>query len=277
MRTEIIKITPELASEFLRKNTINRNIREKRVNQYVKEMQEGKWELNGESIKFNDKGELIDGQHRLSAIAKSGMTIEMCVVKDVPSTVTILDRGSGRSTADTLLIGGMDKKLANSVVVGIVRHHIFITTGNGNVSDNDIKDFISEHSENLLKATQICSNRGDSRQYKVSVRSAVIMLPIFYALESGIDYETCASFIDVLRSGFYNEKTQTAAVVCRNDIMAGVIRVHGSGGERKYSSYKIEKAISDYAKGIARKNSYAKWIDPVFSKTLVEEWENEKK
>lgn len=277
MRTEVIKITPEKANEFLGKNIVNRNIRDKRVNQYVKEMQNGRWELNGESIKFNDKGELIDGQHRLTAIVKSGMAIDMCVVWDVPSEVTILDRGSGRSTADTLIISGMDKKLANSTVVGIVKLHFWNTTGNGNQSDNDIKDFIERYGDSLLKASQLCSNRGGCRQFKVSVRSAVIMLPIFYALEFGIDYETCASFVDVLRSGFYNEKTQTAAVVCRNDMMSGVIKIHGSGSERKYSSYRIEKALADYVSGTSRKNSYAKWIDPVFSKKFKEEKQNEKK
>lgn len=67
MKIEIQEITPQKARTMLEMNTRNfRDVRPFRVDQYAKMMAEGRWELNGETIKIADNY-LIDGQHRLLA------------------------------------------------------------------------------------------------------------------------------------------------------------------------------------------------------------------
>jgi hypothetical protein len=81
---EIMDISPKLAMDWL--STIpdyQRKIDERQVNKLVMAIQRNEWRLNGAAIVFNEKGELIDGQHRLTAIYKSGKTVQSLVVTGV--------------------------------------------------------------------------------------------------------------------------------------------------------------------------------------------------
>jgi hypothetical protein len=76
MEAKITLITPELAEKFLEKNSNNyRKLSEKVVKAYQIDMETGNWKFNGDSIKFNKSGQLVDGQHRLTAISRSGISI----------------------------------------------------------------------------------------------------------------------------------------------------------------------------------------------------------
>lgn len=98
-----VSVTPEIASRWLQRNGANRPVRPQVVRQYALDMQTGNWELTGESIKFSVDGTLLDGQHRLSAIAKSGCTVTMMVVRGVPDTAqTAMDTGRKRTASDML-------------------------------------------------------------------------------------------------------------------------------------------------------------------------------
>lgn len=80
MQTEVKKITPADAARLLESNTGNfRKVNERTVARYAAEMARGEWQLNGEAIKFAGS-KLVDGQHRLNAIIKSGETIETLIV-----------------------------------------------------------------------------------------------------------------------------------------------------------------------------------------------------
>ena len=69
MEAKVQVITPELAEQYLTKNTNNyRSMSNSVVNAYATDMKTGNWKFNGDSIKFNKSGILVDGQHRLAAI-----------------------------------------------------------------------------------------------------------------------------------------------------------------------------------------------------------------
>jgi hypothetical protein len=66
-------------------------------------MRAGRWKSNGESIKFDKKGNLVDGQHRLKAITLSNTTHEMVVVTGLePEVFDTIDIGKGRTAAEAL-------------------------------------------------------------------------------------------------------------------------------------------------------------------------------
>ena len=72
MEARIELITPKIAEQYLAKNSNNYSrLYKATVDQYAYEMLNGEWIFNGEAIKFNKSGKLVDGQHRLSAIVKS--------------------------------------------------------------------------------------------------------------------------------------------------------------------------------------------------------------
>lgn len=80
-------ITPAIAQMWLRDyNDQNRAIRRDYLTRLVRDMQEGRWDgHNGEAIRFDVSGRLVDGQHRLMACMVSGVTIVSLVVRGIPA------------------------------------------------------------------------------------------------------------------------------------------------------------------------------------------------
>lgn len=70
---QIMGITPEMASDWLstRRWPNNRNISRSITAKYLGDMRGGRWKLTRQGIIFDTEGFLIDGQHRLSALANT--------------------------------------------------------------------------------------------------------------------------------------------------------------------------------------------------------------
>jgi hypothetical protein len=68
-------ITPDMAADLLAVNVSNRNVRQRRVDQYARDMQVGRWQPTGEPITISDTGKLLNGQHRLMAVVQAGVTV----------------------------------------------------------------------------------------------------------------------------------------------------------------------------------------------------------
>jgi hypothetical protein len=104
---EVVEVTPDLARKWLGQNSHNRNLRSRTVNAYASDMLAGNWVEDGQSIKFSETGILLDGQHRLTAIAQSGVTLRMLIVSGLPdSTQDTMDTGAKRILGDVLKLRG---------------------------------------------------------------------------------------------------------------------------------------------------------------------------
>jgi len=92
-----------MATAWLSKNTNNRSLSARRVEQYARDMSQGKWKMTHQGIAFDGNGTLVDGQHRLAAVIQSGKPIKMLVSEGVEGDANeFIDRGRARSFADTL-------------------------------------------------------------------------------------------------------------------------------------------------------------------------------
>lgn len=102
-----IFVTPELASEFLKFNNPNNRITSPGyVTKYAKLMKEGKWGYSLPLV-FSKQGMLIDGQHRLSAIIESEVTVRAIVTIGVPEEMGLdIDRGRRRTPTHVSQIAG---------------------------------------------------------------------------------------------------------------------------------------------------------------------------
>lgn len=119
------EVTPAKAQEWLEKfNTGNRNLRATTVESFAIDMKRGAWSQSHQGIAFaSGGGRLLDGQHRLAAIVRSGVTIWFLICRDVPdrigeakgSVMDSIDRGNTRSVADVLKLSHGYK--ANAVIV----------------------------------------------------------------------------------------------------------------------------------------------------------------
>lgn len=106
-RAKVEAVTPDIAADWLERNVHNRDIRSSVVAEYAGAMKRGEWRVNGEAIKFDENGNVLDGQHRLWAIIESGTTIDTFVIRGLDADVQeTQDRGLKRSLADALKLRG---------------------------------------------------------------------------------------------------------------------------------------------------------------------------
>lgn len=119
-------ITPEIAANYLRNKAINRGIKHAVVARYRRDIERDNWRLTHQGIAFNVAGQLIDGQHRLSAIVESGIAVCMVVTRGVPDEAQhVMDDHIKRSVADCLTIQSGERVAANDVAIvrAIVDYH----------------------------------------------------------------------------------------------------------------------------------------------------------
>ena len=148
---EIVEVSPDLAETWLSRNPNNRNLRRSVVDGYVRDMEAGRWALNGETVKFAADGHLFDGQHRLNAIIASGQTVPMVVVRGLAADVMpTVDAGAKRSYSDALKLQGEEN---TSTLAAVARRAVMwergMRTNTGAIRPTplEMNDFLERHPE----------------------------------------------------------------------------------------------------------------------------------
>ena len=114
-----VDVTPKIAKQWLTKNKTNRALSKSRLEFYTNQIKAEEWQLNGESIKFDWNGNLIDGQHRLTAILEADKSITTYVVFGCdPEAFKTIDTGKARSDSDVLKIAGYEN---TALMASIIR------------------------------------------------------------------------------------------------------------------------------------------------------------
>lgn len=157
VQTSIQTITPDEAEVMLKKNTRNRPICPATVKELSREMIEGKWKLNGDTLCFSGDA-LIDGQHRLLACIKSGVPFTTLVVDGVEADVfATKDSGKRRSAADTLSVQGETNAAAISAALVIVDKYLTTRMMSSVVYTNgDILGILEKHPD-IRASVPICT------------------------------------------------------------------------------------------------------------------------
>lgn len=143
----VVMVDPDIAERWLARNTNNRNLRRNLVESYARDMQSGDWLLTGEAVKFSADGVLVDGQHRLEAVRRSGVTVPMFVVRGLDrNTQAVLDSGAKRTVADGLAMAGYDHSTYFSsgarVAIALARGDADAYAGGVTVTNSEIRRFI---------------------------------------------------------------------------------------------------------------------------------------
>jgi len=108
MITKIETVTPSIAKKLLGANRRNRKVRKDHWQKISEEIKNGLWRHNGDSIKIDRNGNILDGQHRLMGIADSGIDCKTVVVTEIePEMINHIDVDRCvRRTSDILTIHG---------------------------------------------------------------------------------------------------------------------------------------------------------------------------
>lgn len=123
-----IEITPDMAAGWLADaNSHNRGLRSDKVEAYARDMIAGTWEENGDAVRFDVNGVLLDGQHRLAAVAEADRSISMFVVKGLPPKAQeTMDSGIRRTLSDVLLLRG---EVDVHTLSAVIRRALTYTSG----------------------------------------------------------------------------------------------------------------------------------------------------
>lgn len=101
-------VSPEKAEQWLKLNTINRTLDDRRVGIYAEDMNLGRWNYGHDDspvgdITFNCDGTLLNGGHRLAAVVQCKKSQWFIVKRDVPVENALLeDHGKPKTINDTL-------------------------------------------------------------------------------------------------------------------------------------------------------------------------------
>jgi hypothetical protein len=106
-RVYVTTITPNMATRYLATQIKNRKVRPAHVEELTQAMLAGTFPFSGDPIRFNSKGELIDGQHRLLACIKSQCHFDAIIVLNVPDEARdVIDTGMKRTPGDIFSLQG---------------------------------------------------------------------------------------------------------------------------------------------------------------------------
>lgn len=230
-------VTPEMAKDFLTKNTNNyRAISKSVVDKISKAITNGEWKINGTTIKFTKDGRLMDGQHRLLAIIKSGISVPSIVVYELPedSDITLGEEEKRKLSDHLTKKGESNTKLLSSVLNIIVtysrgtfynKNEKITATSAIKILDNypTIRDSVSKFSKKNLIATP----------------SVLAVCHFLLKLKHKNNSELVEDFFDRLIGG-NNLSENNPILVLRNTLIS--IKTKGNSGlSRKFTASMLMK------------------------------------
>jgi hypothetical protein len=241
MQYEMMTVTPELAKKWLaEKNNRNRRISPPKVETYARDMAAGLWKITHQnSIAFYKDGNLADGQHRLFAMVKSGVTLDLMVWFGIADDAAYgIDAHKMRTTYDQIRIAGQSDWITGEMIA--VSRMLTPTGGGSNIkSPQQIweicvanKDAILFSSQNLPK---YCSS--------APVRAAMTIAYYHEPIQSLIDW--CR----VMRTGVSFDNASQSVIALRERFIKDVLLRNGGAGHREALCKMTMRSIKAYCRG----------------------------
>tara|TARA_R100000734_G_scaffold18786_2_gene16544 strand:- start:26 stop:859 length:834 start_codon:yes stop_codon:yes gene_type:complete len=232
--TQIENITPDFAIDVLTtKNINNRSIKPANLNRLITAIDNGQWVVTHQGIAFDDNGYLLDGQHRLEAIVKTGKTLPMMVTRNISAKIfNCIDTGTARSAADSLFIEGCTQP--SRVAAGIKVYILYQRYPKGNWSnvinpthleifDNYIKN--KEIWDFIVKEINVCHKK--FHFFTLSVAIAMYKL----IKDNNYDEKICEKFWKQISEGA-NLEIDNPILSFRHQMMSKGFRQRGSSSQR---------------------------------------------
>jgi hypothetical protein len=221
IQVRIEMIGPREAEAYLAKQKFNRPVRMKWINFLANEMLNGFWVMNGETIIFNKKDELIDGQHRLKAVLIAGGTYPFLVVHGADENAfSTIDTGQKRSPSDALYIAGFPHPgVYASLGLNCLRWDKGIFFGSAQAgmkpSNDELVKYCSAHEAELAESVHAYM---DYKKRLHGLLSGRVMLFSYHKFRL-IDETDAFVFIEKLLGGIFSEDRQQPIRVLRDRLV----------------------------------------------------------
>jgi hypothetical protein len=220
-----IVVTPEMATDWLENhNNINRPKRIKLADKYTRDRVGGKYIVGWHAIAFDWDGELLNGQHTLTAIIESGIPEEHLIVRGLdPKSRMIGDTDAPRRPADILKLLGYEGVTFTNVA--IVRQMM-----NGLRRRATMTEIVETYETHQL-AAQTVEGMFPAKQRKITI--SPVMAPMARALYSE-EEKKIQKFADILYTGLVSRSRKgEAAIVKLRDFLLQLPSIGGDHGSRE--------------------------------------------
>jgi hypothetical protein len=154
----ICEITPALAKSLLDSSDHNlqRTSNLANIASFAQDMREGRWELNGEAIALDTRGNIINGFHRLKAIVLSCVPVRTVIITGVkPECIHTYDQNKKRTKKETTEVVTKDKKFADVKTACVAGYYErFIEKRRGTAASGKNMEKISGTSKHVFTTSQ---------------------------------------------------------------------------------------------------------------------------
>jgi hypothetical protein len=154
MKTEIRAVLPDEAKALISSRNPRivggkTNVNQWHVEEFCRALRQGNFKTTHQGIAIDENGNLVDGFHRLTAIAQTGIAAVMPVTTGVPECVVpLIDRGQRRTNGSVL---GLDKRVAE-----IISRIATLALGGGRPDENTLIRVSSVFRESAQSVIDAC-------------------------------------------------------------------------------------------------------------------------
>lgn len=197
MHTEVITMTPTMAKELLAANAVNRPARAAKIAAYARDMKAGAWLLTGETIIIDDRGRLVNGQHRLLACIQANVTFPVNVAHGAhPSAQEVMDTGVKRTAGDALnLLGYSNAILLAAITRLALRYRI---TGGGAKRLTNLQPTTTEIVQYVEKHPRLCDAATVGARYQTQIDAPASVVGLVWWLTAHVDQSGANEYLDSL-------------------------------------------------------------------------------
>lgn len=207
----LVHVTPQIARTWLNHNPKNRSLRESPVARFSRDMVAGAWLENGDAVRFDENGNLLDGQHRLKAIADSGTTQTSLVVAGLPKLVQdTLDDGTRRTMSDRL---AFHEEASPAILSAVLRNIILWEQGSRKNGLGRYQPTVTESLEFLEQHRPVRVAAAAAERYKKTKFISTATIGLCWWLFSRLDAKQCDEFFARLADGEMLTKTSPIYVL----------------------------------------------------------------
>jgi hypothetical protein len=166
---EVMTISPQDATNWLRANRNNRPVRKHHIEFLASEITNDNWQVNGQAIVIADDEQVLDGQHRLFAIIEAGKPIKSLVVYGItPDAFKTIDTGAVRTGSDALSLYFPQiqiyiVKACATASQWCYRLERGVIRGKQRMSNTDVIGYVEEHLSMLQCAETLAGYPHESR------------------------------------------------------------------------------------------------------------------
>lgn len=204
MRSEVVVMTPEKAQYILdHKNGKNRSLRKNVVTKLANDIKENRWRVTHQGIAFDENEQLIDGQHRLQAIAQAGKNCLVYVSYNVSrDCFSVLDCGVSRTASDNLSYANVPRaKIVAPGIKHIILYKKFPAKTWNNLPFPTHAEIQNFYDSNFKTIDQLSELVQDTCKKFKKVNPTGLLVVCFLAAEMGHNMTSISSFCHGLGSG----------------------------------------------------------------------------